>query len=457
VPILTDAAIRRCKPTAARRRIRDEGARSLFLVVEPSGLKTFEMRFRRPGGKIAKMRLGPFDLSGREVEGAPQVGQPLSLAAARALAAQVLRERAMGGDPVAAHKARRRARADAAERRDTFAAAVRDYVAEHARDRNRTWRDAARLLGLDYPPDSGEPAVVRGGLAERWGDRPVREIDGHDVWSVVDEARRTGSPGLATRNREPSEARARLLFVALSRLFGWLRRRRWVEANPCQNVPRPPQARSRDRVLTADEVRWFWRACGEAGEPFGAIFRLLLLTGARLNEVAGMRVGELGEDGATWSLPGSRTKNARPHIVPLPAPAREIIESVKQIEGRAGLIFSTTGETPVSGWSRVKRRLDDAMLRIATKERGGDFAIPPWRIHDLRRVAVTNMVEIGVPPHVVEAAVNHVSGAKAGVAGVYNRSQLLPERKAALERWASHVQGIVSSKVVPMRHAGVSA
>jgi hypothetical protein len=116
MPVLTDAAIRRYKSGPARRRVRDEGARSLFLVVEPSGHKAWEMRFRRPGGKIAKMRLGPYDLSGREIEGAPQVDQPLSLAAARALAAQVLRERAMGGDPVAAHKARRRTRA-AADRR----------------------------------------------------------------------------------------------------------------------------------------------------------------------------------------------------------------------------------------------------------------------------------------------------------------------------------------------------
>jgi hypothetical protein len=86
VPVLTDAAVRRYKPAAARRRIRDAGARSLFLVVEPSGHKSWEMRFRRPGGKPAKMRLGPFDLSGREVEGTPAMGQPLTLAAARALA-----------------------------------------------------------------------------------------------------------------------------------------------------------------------------------------------------------------------------------------------------------------------------------------------------------------------------------------------------------------------------------
>jgi hypothetical protein len=136
MPVLTDAAVRRHKPTAARRRVRDEGARSLFLVVELSGHKAFEMRFRRPGGKIAKMRLGPYDLSGREVEGAPQVGQPLSLAAARALAAQVLRERAMGGDPIAGHKARKhRVRAEATRRGDRYAAAVRDYVEEHARAR----------------------------------------------------------------------------------------------------------------------------------------------------------------------------------------------------------------------------------------------------------------------------------------------------------------------------------
>jgi hypothetical protein len=132
----------------------------------------------------------------------------------------------------------------------------------------------------------------------------------------------------------------------------------------------------------------------------------------------------------------------------LPPPARVLIP-----DGKHDLVYTTTGTTPVSGWSRAKRRLDAAMLKAARQERV-DATIEPWRLHDLRRTAVTGMVELGVLPHVVEAVVNHISGSRAGVAGVYNKAELLPERKAALERWAAHVLGLLSEQpdnVVAMR------
>jgi len=171
--------------------------------------------------------------------------------------------------------------------------------------------------------------------------------------------------------------------------------------------------------------------------------KLLLLLGQRLNEVAGMRRDELSTDCTSWSLPGSRTKNGRPHLVPLPILARDIIARLK--ENRGNLNFSTTGTTPPSGWSRAKRRLDDAMLAIARKE-CGSATIPAFRLHDARRTAITGMNELGVPPHVVEKVVNHVSGHQAGVAGVYNKSELMVERQAALDRWAAHVQGLVTPR-----------
>src|SRR5262249_32029643 len=154
--------------------------------------------------------------------------------------------------------------------------------------------------------------------------------------------------------------------------------------------------------------------------------------GQRLGEVAGMRRDELTDDGATWHIPSSRTKNKRPHTVPLAPAAQALIPA----DGKYQLVFTTTGTTPPSGWTRAKRRLDALMLAEARKQRGKDASIAPWVLHDLRRTAVTGMVELGVLPHVVETVVNHISGAKASVAGVYNRSELLSERKAALQRWA---------------------
>lgn len=447
--VLTDPAIRRYKPAGERRRIRDLGAKSLFLIIEPSGRKSFQMRFRTPSGRIGKLTLGAFDASGRELKDDPKIGQPLTLAAAHALATWVHRERALGHDPIADHNARKhRQRIEIEERHaGTFATAVRAYIDEYARPETRTWRETARLLGLDYPLDGGDPQETKGGLAQRWADKPVREIDGHDIWAVTDEAKRTGVPGIKTRNKGLSEPRGRMLFVALSSLFGWLKKNCKVEINPAASVSRPEGAKARERVLSADEIRWFWAACDTvdapratgATRPFAPLLKILLLTGARLNEVAGMTRSELSKDGATWSLPGSRTKNKRPHTVPLPPLVRDAIASVK---GKH-FVFTTTGHSPPSGWSRVKLRLDAEMLAIARKERGADVSIEPWRLHDLRRTAVTNMGELGVLPHVVEKVVNHVSGHQAGVAGIYNKSELMDERRAALERWALFVALVI--------------
>ena len=449
---LTAAACAKFAPGPKRRRIRDAGARSLFLIVEPSGRKSWQMRFRRPDGRPGKITLGPFDQSGRELRGDPQIGQPLSLQAARQLAATVHRERALGHDVVADHHARRHRRRVEVEERaaSTFGTAVRDYIDEHAKPETRNWQSTALLLGLRYV-DGDDFEETRDGLAQRWRDRPVREIDAHSIWAVVDEAKRVGVPGVKARNRKKSDARARMLFVALSSFFGWLKRERRVDGNPCRDLSRPAAAVSRDRLLSSDEIRWFWAACESvdaprvpgAVRPFAPLLRLLLLTGARLNEVAGMTRDELSDDASLWSLPGSRTKNGRAHVVPLPPLARELIASVG---GDSGLIFTTTGTTPVSGWSRTKARLDAAMLDIAKRERGAGTTIPPWRLHDLRRTAVTGMVELKVPTNVVELVVNHVSGTRAGVAGVYNRSEMLDERRAALERWAAHVRGLVTPR-----------
>jgi integrase len=195
-------------------------------------------------------------------------------------------------------------------------------------------------------------------------------------------------------------------------------------------------------VRGADELRWFWLACHELTEPFGKLLKILLLTGCRLTEISRLRRDELSDDLAMLRLPRNRTKNGRPHDVPLPPLARDIINSA-WMDGRAYL-FSTNGRTPVSGFSKIKNRLDIGMLALAEKEREGKTTIPPWRLHDLRRTAATGMAGIGIMPHVIEACLNHASGAQGGVAGTYNREQYEPEKRVALERWASHVSGIVS-------------
>ena len=441
--LLTDACVRSFKPQPPhRRRIRDTGAKSLFLIISPSGHKAWMLRLRGPDGKQGKMVLGPLDLSGREIAGVPITGQPLTLSAARQLAATLLRDKAMGTDVVAEHKLRKQRQRRVAETvaAASFATAARDYIAEYARPNARGWRETARVLGLAYDPDGAPPEFVPGGLAERWHDRPAAAIDRAAISTLVDECRRRGIPGLAVGTEGLSEARARKMLSRLSGMFSWLLRRDRVVANPCVGID-CGAAGKRDRYLSDDELRLLWRACADLG-PHGAVVKLLILTGARLREVAGMRRDELRDSGATWELPASRSKNKRAHTVPLPPLARTVIEAGA---GPFDTLFSVTGgRTAPEGWSWAKAKIDAAMLALSRAERGADATIEPWRLHDIRRTVVTGMSELGIRPDVVELTINHASGARAGVAGTYNKSELLPERRAALERWNARIERMIS-------------
>src|SRR5262249_49867228 len=211
-------------------------APGLYLVIQPrpSGARSWALRFRR-NGKPAKLTLGDVDLGDSETADEPTLGGALTLRQARELANQIDRKRARGIDVIEEHKAsKRRQRADAEERNASgFATAVREFFADHKtkwHTRPRRWRGDARLLGLAYPlrcdPAKTEPQVIAGSLAATWYQRDVREIDGHDIHTVVDEARRLGIPGLRRRKGSTSESRGRKMHAALSVFFRWLLRHR---------------------------------------------------------------------------------------------------------------------------------------------------------------------------------------------------------------------------------------
>jgi|tagenome__1003787_1003787.scaffolds.fasta_scaffold20984319_1 integrase len=437
--LLTAASVARYQPASRRREIADLGAQGLRLVIQPSGARSWAMRFRRPNGRSAKLTLGPVDISGAEVATEPRIGAPLTLAGARRVSAEVQRLRAVGRDVVADFSEEKRDRTHRAAQRAAaaFGGAACEFVQEHARPRTRRWKETARLLGVE--PTTLEP--IPGGLAERWRDKPVEEIDSRQIQFVIDEVRKSGVPGLAGRTRQ-TDARARAMFSCLSVMFSWLAARHRVASNPCQAVVRPSPPASRDRVLTDSELRWFWAACDTLGQPFGPLFKLLLLTGARLDEVTKLSRSELSEDRRVWALSGSRTKNRRPHTVPLAPLALVILDDIKSIQSQAGFMFTTNGLTPVSGYSKAKKRLD-RLMSDAARESRPDGEIPSWRLHDLRRTAATGMAEIGIAPHIVEAVLNHVSGSRAGVAGTYNRAQYASGKRTALNEWAEHVSRVV--------------
>jgi integrase len=191
--------------------------------------------------------------------------------------------------------------------------------------------------------------------------------------------------------------------------------------------------------LTEGELAWLWVALENFPEPFGPLFQVLLLTGQRRSEVAGMRWDEvrgLGTAEPLWDLPGHRTKNGQPHLIPLAPAVKDILLERRRT---SALVFTTTNSTAVSGFSKAKSLLD---ARITELLRNSDHpSLIPWTLHDLRRTMVTVMNErLGIQPHVVEAVVNHTSGiAKRGVAGVYNRALYLDDRRNALLAWSGYL------------------
>ena len=209
-----------------------------------------------------------------------------------------------------------------------------------------------------------------------------------------------------------------------------------VDANPVIGTNRSEE-KSRDRVLSPDEFRLIWNALGS--DHFAAIMKLLALTGQRAGEVAGMRWSEIDVEKAMWSLPSGRTKNHRPHTVPLSAAALAILTAQERRSGSDGkprdLIFGM-GEGPFSGWSNSKEALDESLTEAAGKE------LPHWTPHDLRRSFATHAAGIGIQPHIIEAVLNHVSGHRAGVAGIYNRATYEPEKRAALDRVGRASSGV---------------
>jgi integrase len=240
-----------------------------------------------------------------------------------------------------------------------------------------------------------------------------------------------------------AEIQANRTLARLRALFNWAIEKDRLATSPVARIKSPTKERTRDRVLDDDELRWLWRACGVVGWPFGSLTELLLLTAQRREEAATLERSELDLELRTWTIPREKTKSRRAHEVPLSEAALEVLKSAPTIGNT--LIYTTNGESAVSGFSRAKRRLDAAMLAAKRKELGATCEpIPPWRLHDLRRTAATGMARLGFAPHVVDKILNHVSGTIRGVAAIYNRFEYLEERRAALEAWGSYVDRLAA-------------
>lgn len=407
---LTSKSVDSAAPNTERRlEIPDGGLPGLYLVVQPTGAKSWALRYRF-GGKPKKVTVGAFPLFG--------------LADARDEARKALMDLERGIDPAGAKQVAKEAAIAAAQKgedevRDKVKTVIADFLKRHAA-RNKRAADVTAMFRREVTP--------------KWGERSVQSISKRDVIELLDGIIDRGSPITANRVR-----------AHLNTFFGWCRGRDVIEVNPLDGVKLPAPETSRDRVLKDSELAMFWQATSEVGPPFGDLYRFLLLTGQRLREAAEMTEHEVSGD--IWAIPSARSKNGDEHSVPLSDHAKSILKGVPRVSGKPGFIFTTTGGTPVSGFTRAKERLDRAMSKLANEGVAEDdedrIQIPPFTIHDLRRTAATGMADLRFPPHVVEAVLNHKSGTRRGVAAVYNRGEYFDDRRAALDAWARRIEGLV--------------
>lgn len=398
---LTAAAVDKMQPTEKRQEIPDALCTGLYLVVQPTGKKGWQVRYRH-GGTHRRMTLGAYPT--------------LSLADARQRARDALAAASEGRDPAEEVRAAKAPKPE--DDRDKIGVLIGQYHKRH-------------LAGLK----SG--AVVRRELdrfvVAKWADRDIHTITRRDVIDLLDDIADSGRVVTANRVR-----------AYLNKFLNWAVERDIITASPAMGVKPTAKEVSRDRVLTDDEIRWFWSACEAEGFPWGPLGKVLLLTGQRLNEVAQITASEIR--GNIWHLPAERTKNGRAHDVPLSPTVRDVLAGVERLEGERRYFFTTTGKTPVSGFYKARAVLAETMEQVASKERGEPVQVPRWTFHDLRRTCATGMARLAIPVRVTEAVLNHISGTGAGIVAVYQRHDYAAEKRQALEAWARFVAALVEGK-----------
>jgi integrase len=418
---LTQAAVERLRAPATGRveywdsQLPGFGLRIGAALVGREARKTWQVMYRVKG-KLIRETLGTLST-------VPKVD------VARDLARASMQKAQKGINPVEERQRvkaeeQRQSEAQEARRRDTLAAILDRYVAEYGAKR---WRpDTLKEISRSFATDI-KPAL---------GSRPIGELARRDVRELLD--------AIVARGRAPH---AHHCLAYLRPALAWAVEREIIAANPADDIPDPDprkrEARTRDRYLDDDEIRLFWLACDKIGWPFGPLFQLLLLTGQRRDELAAARRPEFDFDKALWTLPRERTKNDKAHLVHLSPLALDILGTLHAIGNGGGFMFTTMGDSPVSGFGRARERLVAAMRDLRRGDLGSDseplIAIDHFTLHDLRRTTATGMAQLGIAQHVVEKVLNHTGGKISGVAATYNRFEYLDERRAALETWSRRV------------------
>ncbi|MGC2078775.1 MAG: integrase arm-type DNA-binding domain-containing protein [Xanthobacteraceae bacterium] len=432
---LTELKIEKLTPEHGRkdRLVFDDAQRGLAVRVTASGGRTYLCQYTLHGQKY-RVPLGACSA--------------LSLTKARQAAATVMGDVAKGRNPAVDRKEAAAAeRAKRARNRLTLRVLIEDWQRLHLAGRRRSYADEA-------------VRALHSAFADRLDDA-AEDLDRAAVVHALDTlARRRkrkegdGSPkqrGMAMTGRTAAYGRA---------AYAWAVKRGAVLVNPFAALPISKSAAKRERVLSDQELAEIWRAAADAAEPYGSIVRLLILTGQRRGEVAGIAWNEISEDLTAWTMPGERTKNGAVHAVPLSASANSIIKGTLPVDAKeakravtelraAGALILPGEKGAYAGWSKAKRALDKAIGDARAKAAGNSgkaAAVAPWSIHDLRRTVATGFQRLGVRLEVTESVLNHISGSRGGIAGVYQRHDWAAEKRAALEAWAAHVSAIIEGR-----------
>jgi integrase len=379
-----------CPPGKKDILVSDDELRGLYIRVSASAIE---------GKEGGRSYLAQYSYAGRKRR--VPLGD-LTLALARSEAVKIMGAVASGLDPAGARKAAKAmAKSKAAHVALTLAGLLDQWVKLGLAGK-RYGAEAVRAIKVAFPKHLELPAA---------------DLTRDDAVMVLDEMTAAGSPQMAARTMAYSRA-----------CFSWAMKRGKLTSNPFVNLPLAKITR-RERVLADEELTAVWQATAGPGS-FNNIVRMLVLTGQREGEVAGMAWSELSDDLSAWTLPGSRTKNGVASIVPLSAQAQAIIKDAKRYQGNR-LVFPGR-DGAFNGWARAKARLD----KIS--------GVSGWRLHDLRRSVATNLQKLGVRLEVTESVLNHISGSRSGIVGIYQRHDWADEKKAALAAWAGRVEAIVT-------------
>jgi integrase len=354
--------------------------------VTPKGRKVFIVLYRTggAGSKLRKYTIGPY---GR-----------ITLHQARVAAQRVFAAKLEGRDPVSEKReAKRRIVADRVED------LLETYIVQRL-SKKRSGGEISRLLRRE--------------VGKTWAGKSIHEISKRDVVDIVAAIEQRGAPVAANKTLK-----------SIKTFLRWCVGRAVLDQSPAESVPLPAKEVARDRVLDDQELARVILAARQIGGPYGGIVELLALTGQRREEVARLAREELNLTQRVWTIPKSRTKNAKAHVVHLSDQSVDVLNRASQ---RGPLVFSLLGIKPFQKFSKGKRLLDQLS------------GVTGWRLHDLRRTCVSGMARLGVAPHVADKILNHQAGTISGVAAVYQRHEFLAERQEALKRWGTHVARIVS-------------